>query len=251
MVKISGPWRAAILYALEKQQNEHYDAIFEGQFFDLNQHQALPLPAFVDALCDNFTRYQRFADGQYAIVPTPKQKAFLQARLAALPPSALRRPPAPASSRAVATRRHRLPVRTGLSPSSSAPAAACSASSPPRRSSTSRRWGRARPRSSCRCSARPSSRTTRRRTTTSRAAGSRSTCWWSWCPSTWSPTRARRSSATASTSTSATSTKSTTTSSPSSTTRCGCTPARRGRATAARSAASRRRRRVRRRRRSS
>ena len=106
VVKISGPWRAAILYALEKQQNEHYDAIFEGQFFDLNQHQALPLPAFVDALCDNFTRYQRFADGQYAIVPTPKQKAFLQARLAALPPSALRRPPAPASSRAVATRRH-------------------------------------------------------------------------------------------------------------------------------------------------
>ena len=108
VVKISGPWRAAILYALEKQQNEHYDAIFEGQFFDLNQHQALPLPAFVDALCDNFTRYQRFADGQYAIVPTPKQKAFLQARLAALPPSALRRPPAPASSRAVAARRHAL-----------------------------------------------------------------------------------------------------------------------------------------------
>ena len=26
---------------LEKQQNEHYDAIFNGQFFDLNQHQAL------------------------------------------------------------------------------------------------------------------------------------------------------------------------------------------------------------------
>ena len=95
VVKISGPWRAAILYALEKQQNEHYDAIFNGQFFDLNQHQALPLPAFVDALCDNFTRYQRFADGQYAIVPTPKQKAFLQARLAALrpPPSAGPLPP--------------------------------------------------------------------------------------------------------------------------------------------------------------
>ena len=29
-------------------------------------------------LCEQFTRYQRFADGRHQIVPTPKQKAFLE-----------------------------------------------------------------------------------------------------------------------------------------------------------------------------
>ena len=28
--------------------------------------------------CDNFTHYQRYADGEYQIVPTEKQKAFLR-----------------------------------------------------------------------------------------------------------------------------------------------------------------------------
>ena len=63
---------------LNKSNNPHYDAIFEKQFFDLNQHEQLPLDQFVDVLCSNFTRYQRFADGQYQIVPTEKQKQFLQ-----------------------------------------------------------------------------------------------------------------------------------------------------------------------------
>jgi len=38
----------------------------------------LPLTEFIDVLCSNFTKYQRFTeDGQYQIVPTEKQKAFL------------------------------------------------------------------------------------------------------------------------------------------------------------------------------
>eukprot|EP00931_Biecheleriopsis_adriatica_P048723 TRINITY_DN28156_c0_g1_i1.p1 TRINITY_DN28156_c0_g1~~TRINITY_DN28156_c0_g1_i1.p1 ORF type:complete len:2295 (-),score=500.02 TRINITY_DN28156_c0_g1_i1:122-7006(-) len=76
--KISGPWREAILYVLNRSANAHYDTIFQKQFFDLSQHEDLPLHQFVDELCTNFTRYQRFIDGKYQIVPTDKQKQFLQ-----------------------------------------------------------------------------------------------------------------------------------------------------------------------------
>jgi len=81
VTKITGPWLDACKYVIlgsGKAPNPHYDKIFEKQFFDLNQHKELPLPAFVDVLCDNFTRYQRQVDGQYQIVPTQKQKEFLQ-----------------------------------------------------------------------------------------------------------------------------------------------------------------------------
>jgi len=83
VVKISGPWKAAILYALGKVPNARYDAIFAPQFFDLSRYRDLAIPAFVDELCANFTRYQKFADGRYQIVPTPKQKAFLAKIIAA------------------------------------------------------------------------------------------------------------------------------------------------------------------------
>jgi hypothetical protein len=75
--KITGPWREAILYVLDRSPNPHYDAIFGKQFFNLDQHHALPLREFIDVLCENFTRYQRFIDGHYQIVPTEKQKQFL------------------------------------------------------------------------------------------------------------------------------------------------------------------------------
>ncbi|CAE8670279.1 unnamed protein product [Polarella glacialis] len=78
VTKITGPWREAILYVLNRATNTHYDNIFKRQFFDLNQHEHLPLGEFVDELCTNFTRYQRFIDGRYQIVPTEKQKQFLQ-----------------------------------------------------------------------------------------------------------------------------------------------------------------------------
>ena len=78
VVKITGPWKTAILYAVGRAANKHYESIFEREFFDLNQHDALPLAEFVDVLADNFTKYQRSVDGQYQIVPTDKQKAFLQ-----------------------------------------------------------------------------------------------------------------------------------------------------------------------------
>eukprot|EP00930_Biecheleria_cincta_P037281 TRINITY_DN25573_c0_g1_i1.p1 TRINITY_DN25573_c0_g1~~TRINITY_DN25573_c0_g1_i1.p1 ORF type:complete len:2388 (+),score=410.29 TRINITY_DN25573_c0_g1_i1:162-7325(+) len=78
VTKISGPWKAAIRYVLGSESNTSYDAIFEPQFFDLKRHERLPLNEFVDVLCDNFTRYQRFANGHYQIVPTDKQKRFLQ-----------------------------------------------------------------------------------------------------------------------------------------------------------------------------
>lgn len=78
VIKITGPWREAILYVLNRSSNPYYDAIFEGQFFDLNQHRHLPLAEFVEALCENFKQYQRFIDGQYQIIPTAKQKQFLQ-----------------------------------------------------------------------------------------------------------------------------------------------------------------------------
>jgi hypothetical protein len=79
--RISGPWLEAILYVLNRSPgNSHYDSIFSKQFFDLNQKRIreLPLVGFIDHLCDNFTRYQRFIDGQYQIVPTDKQKSFLR-----------------------------------------------------------------------------------------------------------------------------------------------------------------------------
>lgn len=77
VVKITGPWKAAILYALNRTASPHYDGIFSRQFFDLHQHADLPLPAFVDRLCENFVKYQRTVDGEYQIVPTDRQKAFL------------------------------------------------------------------------------------------------------------------------------------------------------------------------------
>ena len=44
VVKISGPWREAILYVLNRaSSNSHYDAIFEQQFFNLNQYEHMPL----------------------------------------------------------------------------------------------------------------------------------------------------------------------------------------------------------------
>jgi hypothetical protein len=79
--RISGPWKEAILYVLNRGPgNSHYDAIFSKQFFDLNQkrYRDLPLHDFIDVICDNFTRYQRFIGGQYQIVPTDKQKSFLE-----------------------------------------------------------------------------------------------------------------------------------------------------------------------------
>jgi hypothetical protein len=77
--KITGPWREAILYVLGRGQHvDHYDSLHSPQFFDLNQHRDLPLSDFVDNLCENFTKYQRFVDGACQIVPTEKQKLFLQ-----------------------------------------------------------------------------------------------------------------------------------------------------------------------------
>jgi hypothetical protein len=79
VTRITGPWREAILYVLNRASpNDHYDSIFSNQFFDLNQHRDVPLEMFIDVLCDNFARYQRFIDGQYQIIPTERQKAFLK-----------------------------------------------------------------------------------------------------------------------------------------------------------------------------
>ena len=79
VTKISGPWLEAIKYVLNRERNDHYEEIFGRQFFDLNQHKDMPLDGFIDVLCDNFTKYQRFTeDGEYLIVPRPKQKAFLK-----------------------------------------------------------------------------------------------------------------------------------------------------------------------------
>ena len=73
VVKITGPWKAAVLYALGRGGGapSSYDRIFSAQFFDLEQHAQLPLPDFVDVLCENFARYQRQVDGAYQIIPTP------------------------------------------------------------------------------------------------------------------------------------------------------------------------------------
>jgi hypothetical protein len=60
-------------------KNESYSEIFAQQFNDLDQQKDLPLREFIDVLCDNFTRYQRYTeDGQYQIIPTAKQKQFLE-----------------------------------------------------------------------------------------------------------------------------------------------------------------------------
>lgn len=76
---ISGPWKEAILYVMGKASNPHYDSIFERQFFDVDKYQDLSLDDFIEVLCENFTKYQRWTDdGEYEIVPRPKQKAFLK-----------------------------------------------------------------------------------------------------------------------------------------------------------------------------
>lgn len=80
-VRITGPWREAILYVLKRGHGDaHYDSIFSKQFFNLNQKHLkdLPLVEFIAVLCENFTRYQRYIDGQYQIIPTDKQKLFLE-----------------------------------------------------------------------------------------------------------------------------------------------------------------------------
>lgn len=80
VTKISGPWLEAILYVLNRATSStHYDSIFERQFFDLNQHKDMPLVDFIEVLCGNFTKYQRFTeDGEYEIVPRANQKEFLR-----------------------------------------------------------------------------------------------------------------------------------------------------------------------------
>lgn len=79
VVKIAGPWKEAILYVLKRASpNPHYDKIFQAQFFDLNQYAHATLDTFIDRLCENFTKYQRFIDNEYQIIPRPKQKAFLK-----------------------------------------------------------------------------------------------------------------------------------------------------------------------------
>ena len=76
--KITGPWKEAILYVLNRASNTHYDSIFEKQFVDLDQYEHAPLDEFIEHLCEDFTRYQRFIDGECQIVPRPKQKEFLK-----------------------------------------------------------------------------------------------------------------------------------------------------------------------------
>lgn len=78
VTKIAGPWREAILYVLGRSSNAHYDEIFQAQFFNVNEHADKPLNEFVEILCENFKSYQRFTDGAYQIIPTEKQKKFLQ-----------------------------------------------------------------------------------------------------------------------------------------------------------------------------
>lgn len=79
VTKISGPWANAIKYVLGGASNAHYEEIFSRQFFDLNQHNRLPLREFIGVLCENFTKYQPVTDdGHYQIVPREKQKAFLE-----------------------------------------------------------------------------------------------------------------------------------------------------------------------------
>ena len=77
--KITGPWLEASKYALQKIDDSQYNSIFEKQFFDLNQYHDVPLDDFVEILCENFAKYQRYTeDGQYQIIPRKKQKDFLK-----------------------------------------------------------------------------------------------------------------------------------------------------------------------------
>ena len=55
---------AALLDAIKAADDE---GIFEKQFIDLNQYEQLPLEEFVDALCESFTKYQRYTDGAYQV----------------------------------------------------------------------------------------------------------------------------------------------------------------------------------------
>lgn len=87
VVKISGPWYAAISYVLSSPRNAHYDDVFRRQFFDLDQHEHAPLDEFIDIVCENFTKYQGVTDdGEYRIVPRPKQKKFLKRIICAREP---------------------------------------------------------------------------------------------------------------------------------------------------------------------
>jgi hypothetical protein len=79
ILQITGPWRDAILYVLLNQsKNAHYDEIFEKQFVNIDQHKNLPLRELIEVLSENFTRYQRYVDGEYQIIPREKQKQFLE-----------------------------------------------------------------------------------------------------------------------------------------------------------------------------
>lgn len=75
---LSSPWKEAIIYAIDKTNNSHYDSIYEKQFVDINQHKNLPLQDFIEVLSNNFCRYQRQVDGEYQIIPREKQKKFLE-----------------------------------------------------------------------------------------------------------------------------------------------------------------------------
>jgi hypothetical protein len=57
--KITGPWLEAIKYVLGHESNAHYEKLFADQFFDLESTaiRDMPLAAFVDVLCKNFTEY--------------------------------------------------------------------------------------------------------------------------------------------------------------------------------------------------
>lgn len=65
IVKITGPWKAAILYVITKKEssNPHYDAIFAQQFFNLNQYKDMPLDAVREA-CSSvlISRYLELKD---------------------------------------------------------------------------------------------------------------------------------------------------------------------------------------------
>ena len=50
VTKITGPWREAILYVLNKSRNEQYDRLFSRQFFDLNAHERCILLAVLAVL---------------------------------------------------------------------------------------------------------------------------------------------------------------------------------------------------------
>ena len=131
IVKITGPWKAAIGYVLNRsaglRPNAQYDAIFEAQFFDLNQHEKLPLPEFVEVLAQNFTRYFEGADFSRADFSSRREVARGRRALFPIGTSGSR------------TARRRSCRRRSRSDSWST---SCARASP----STSPRWARARPR---------------------------------------------------------------------------------------------------------